>query len=90
MKLVNLRFQLSNPFDWDYFKNLGSISGRLSKNKYWELEHTFYGNSIVDCDVSLTTREDHAGFEIELGLLGYGVHFHIYDNRHWTGEGYNV
>lgn len=81
MKIFNLRTQLSLPFD--HFKNLGCISGRITKHTAWELEHTYYSGSLFDIDVSWSIREDHAGFEICLGLFGYGVHFHIYDTRHW-------
>jgi hypothetical protein len=28
----------------------------------------------------------HAGIEITVGLFGYGVHFHIYDIRHWDHD----
>jgi hypothetical protein len=81
MKIFNLRTQLSLPFD--HFKNLGCISGRITKHTAWELEHTYYSGSLFDIDISWSIREDHAGFEICLGLFGYGVHFHIYDTRHW-------
>ena len=81
MKIFNLRTQLSLPFD--HFKNLGCISGQITKHTAWELEHTYYSGSFFDIDVSWSIREDHAGFEICLGLFGYGVHFHIYDTRHW-------
>ena len=84
MKIFSLRTQIYLPFD--HFKNLGCISGRLSKHTAWELEHTYYSGSLLDIDTSLGIREDHAGFEITLGLFGYGVHFHIYDTRHWNCE----
>ena len=84
MKIFSLRTQIHLPFD--HFKNLGCISGRLSKHTAWELEHTYYSGSLLDIDTSLGIREDHAGFEITLGLFGYGVHFHIYDTRHWNCE----
>ena len=82
MKIFSLRTQISLPFD--HFKNLGSISGSINKHTAWELEHTYYTGSLFDIDVSWSIREDHAGFELCLGLLGYGVHFHIYDTRHWN------
>ena len=82
MKIFSLRTQISLPFD--HFKNLGSISGSIHKHTAWELEHTYYNGSLFDIDVSWSIREDHAGFELCLGLLGYGVHFHIYDTRHWN------
>ena len=82
MKIFSLRTQISLPFD--HFKNLGSISRSIHKHTAWELEHTYYNGSLFDIDVSWSIREDHAGFELCLGLLGYGVHFHIYDTRHWN------
>ena len=84
MKLFALRTHIGLPFD--YFKNLGSIHGRITEHTAWELEHTYYSGSLIDIDVSLSTREDHAGFEITLGVFGYGIHFHIYDTRHWNYE----
>lgn len=84
MKVFSLRTQISLPFD--NFKNLGCISGMLWCSKAWELEHSYYSGSLVDIDVQLTTQEDHAGFEITLGVFGYGVHFRIYDIRHWNHE----
>lgn len=84
MKLFNLQTQIYLPFD--YFKNLGCIHGRIGTNTSWELEHTYYSGSLLDVDVSLSVREHHAGFEIAVGLFGYGIHFRIYDTRHWNYE----
>ena len=81
MKVFSLRSSINLPFDT--FKNLGSISGKLTKHMAWELEHTYYSGTLYDIDISWSIREDHAGFELVLGLFGYGVHFHIYDTRHW-------
>jgi hypothetical protein len=33
-------------------------------------------------DFHISTKEDHAGISLTVGVLGYGVHFHIYDHRH--------
>jgi hypothetical protein len=84
MKILSLRTQIHLPFD--HFKNLGCISGRLSDHTAWELEHTYYSGILFDIDINWSIREDHAGFEFVLGLFGYGVHFHIYDTRHWNCE----
>jgi hypothetical protein len=83
LKLIDIRAQLTNPFDWDYFKSFGSISGKLFSKMYWEVEHNFYGNSLLDIDFHIAIKEDHAGISLTLGILGYGVHLHIYDCRHW-------
>ncbi len=83
MKLLHTRLELTNPWSKDRFKNLGCVSGRISKNLAWELEHTFYDGTIVDFDFSISRQEDHAGLECVLGVLTYGIHFRIYDIRHW-------
>jgi len=82
MKILQLRFNLATP--WELFKNLGCISGRLTRYKAWELEHTYYAGSLLDVDIEWSTGADHAGFTLALGILGYGVGFRIYDTRHWN------
>ena len=82
MKLINLRFNIATP--WDHFKSLGSLHGRLGRHKAWELEHTYYAGSAIDIDFVISLGEDHAGFELCLGLMGYGVGFRVYDTRHWN------
>jgi len=82
--MINLRFELQNPWTQDRFKNLGCVHGRIIKNKAWELEHTFYDGLLVDCECKFTTKGDHAGLDLVLGLFGYAIHFRIYDTRHWN------
>jgi hypothetical protein len=87
MNVLQFRFELSNIFNrWEWFKPLGSLSGRLFWHKAWELEHSYMSTMLIDIDISLTTRRDHAGLNITVGLLGYGVHFSLYDTRHWDYE----
>lgn len=83
MKLFELRAQLTNPCVPDYFKNFGAVYGRICQHWAWELEHCFYPRALVDIDISITAREDHQGFNFTVGVLGYGVHFTIYDTRHY-------
>ena len=83
MKLIDITFQLSLPIKWEYFRNLGSVSGQITKYKAWELEHTFYSDSLIDIDISYSVNQDHAGLNFVVGVLGYAVHFCIYDTRHW-------
>ena len=82
MKLINLRFNIATP--WEYFKSLGCLHGRLGQHKAWELEHNYYAGSLVDCEFSISTHTDHAGIDLGLGMLGYGIGFRIYDTRHWN------
>lgn len=84
--MINFRFEIQNPFSKDRFKNLGSLSGRLIKNKFWEIEHTFYDGLLLDFDFSIKRKCDHAGLSLVIGCLTYAVHLKIYDNRHWDHE----
>lgn len=87
MKIINLRFEISNPFDpWEFFKSLGCAHGKLTKYKAWELEHSFYTGLVADFELDWKCRTDHAGFGFSIGVLGYGVAFRIYDTRHWNYE----
>jgi len=84
MNILNFRFELSNMLDrWEFFKPLGSLGGRLFWHKAWELEHSYMSTMLIDLDISITACRDHAGLNITVGLLGYGVHFSLYDTRHW-------
>jgi len=84
--MINLRLEILNPWSRDRFKNLGSVSGKITQNKSWELEHTFCDSVIFDIEFKFTTKQDHAGLELVFGILGYEVHFRICDNRHWDYE----
>jgi hypothetical protein len=82
VKIFSFRTQIGMPFG--YFKNLGTLHGKLFEHKAWELEHTYYGGSLLDIDITLSTKEDHSGFEFVFGVFGYGINFRIYDTRHWN------
>jgi hypothetical protein len=85
MNIINIRFELANPFDrWDYFRNLGCVSGKLTRFKAWELEHTYYSPLLFDFEMRWNHKTDHAGIEFGIGIFGYGVNFRIYDTRHWN------
>jgi hypothetical protein len=84
--MIKFRLEIQNPWSKNLFKDLGSISGKLSKNKGWEIQHTFCDGSILDGVIDWTRRCDHAGLEIGIGLIGYGINFRIYDTRHWNQD----
>jgi hypothetical protein len=96
MNIVNIRIELSNPFDRrEFFKNLGCLSGKITKRLAWELEHSYLSTMLLDTDIRWTRGTDHAGIDIRIGILGYGIGFRIYDTRHWnydtdSWEIYNV
>lgn len=84
MNILNIRIEIANPFDrWEFFKDLGCVWGKLGKHLAWELQHSFYTGLIADFELRWNRHIDHAGFEFGIGLLGYGIHFRIYDTRHW-------
>jgi hypothetical protein len=80
MRIIDLNVCLAWP--WGKFKHLGSWSRKLSKHKVWELEH-YYAGSLLDLSLHVTAQQDHAGFEITAGILGYGIRATVYDVRHW-------
>jgi hypothetical protein len=84
--MIEFNFEIENPYySANDFKNIWDKSGQLTENKAWELQ--LYKNS--DCIVGLGFRfsfrgRDHAGLQINLGLLGYRFDMMVYDIRHWN------
>ncbi len=83
--MINISFSLRNPWS-NTFKNIWcKCSETPFKHKFVELE--FYrDSSLVSFSFSWTIRQSHAGLDIDIGLLGYNVHFNFYDNRHWNSN----
>ena len=79
--MINLKFELSNPFS-DRWANVYNTGGYLTENKSWEFQ-IMKTNTVVNASLCFTTRNDHAGLTLELGLLGFSGHLTIHDNRHW-------
>lgn len=82
--MINISFNIRNPYS-QQFKNLWARSWYVAKHKYLELE-VYRDSSLLSFNFSWTIRQSHAGLDIELGVLGYCVHFNVYDNRHWNNE----
>ena len=83
--MLNLNLNIRNPWS-NRFENLwNKVYSTPHPSKYIELE-VYKDACIFSFDFSLTTRQDHAGLSMELGLLGYCVHFNFYDIRHWNDE----
>lgn len=60
---------------------------KISKNKAWEFETgRFEEWSWFRFNLDLTRNCDHAGFRINIEVLGVWVEFSIYDTRHWSYE----
>jgi hypothetical protein len=79
--MIHLNLEIFNPHS-DYFKIGRVFSGNLFKHKFWELQ-LMRTNNLICLKFDLTTRQDHAGLNLELGLLSFNIAFTIYDHRHW-------
>lgn len=83
--MISLNFNIRNPYS-DAFKNLWNRAFATPfTNKFIELE-LYKDSSLVCCMLNWTIRQSHAGLDIELGVLGYTVHFMFFDSRHWNYE----
>jgi hypothetical protein len=79
---VNIR----HPGWWNRFANVKYWIGKTPiKHKYWELQ-VIKNDNLIRLEFEVTTQQDHAGLTLELGLLGYEIHFTFRDNRHWNQE----
>lgn len=59
--------------------------GQLFKYKYWEIE-TAKTRSVIHFQFHMTWKKDHAGLQLEFGLLNREILFTIYDCRHWNDQ----
>lgn len=83
--MINLKLSLTNPW-WHRFENIRSYHGSTPfKNKFWEFQ-LMKSDEILAVDLRISTRTDHAGFDLWIGLIGYAVNLVIYDNRHWNPD----
>jgi len=78
--MINFKFSLTNP--WKYrWNNLFAKHGMVTEIYAWEF-NGYRSSYIVDIDFHITTKADHAGLTIMLGLLGYHVEFLVYSIYH--------
>lgn len=66
------------------YKNILTGHGMITRRKGWEfqLAYTTLGH-LLDFETSYTIKEDHAGFRIQVIVLGLFAEFQVYDSRHW-------
>lgn len=82
--MIYFNFNLSNPFS-DRWANVCDKSWLLGKHKGAEVQ-VVKDNNVINIAFRFTTRTDHAGAVLELGLLGYSIYLQYYDTRHWDDE----
>lgn len=74
--MVHLYFTLRSGIG-AYFKDLGSVHGKLYKDWLWEIQHHYYSRQLVE--IQLQTD---GIFRLAVSVLGYGVDFSIYNKNH--------
>lgn len=83
--MIHLHLSLRNPFS-NRFSNIWSrVFDTPFASKCLELQ-IYRGTDLVSLFVTLTTRQDHAGLQAGIGLLGLNFEFNWYDSRHWNRE----
>lgn len=83
--MFNLKFNLTNPW-WDRFETVyWTAGGTPFEHKFYEVQ-VMKSDDIVAFDLRVTTRCDHAGIDLWLGLFGYSINLNFYDNRHWNSQ----
>jgi hypothetical protein len=83
--VFNICVNIRHPGWCERFENVKCLSGPVTKWKFWEVE-IIKNDNLLRFEFSFTTQTDHAGINLELGLLGYEIHFTFYDSRHWNSE----
>lgn len=81
-----IHFIIKIPFKRNDLKNMYYKEVSLSKNKFFSMEILKDTDYLVNISLEWTTTGDHAGLDINLGLLGYEVYLSIRDKRHWDYE----
>lgn len=83
--MIYFNINIRNPFS-SRFENLWTKSGGTPwVYKYWEVQ-VMKDDELIRIEFEFTTRQDHAGVRLELGLLGYKIAATVYDSRHWDHE----
>lgn len=84
--MIYLNLNVRNPWWAERFESIKTWFCRTPfKHKYIEVQ-VIKNDNLLRFEFEFTIRQDHAGANLELGLLGYEVHFTFYDNRHWNYE----
>ena len=84
--MIYFNISLRHPKWLGRFKSLRNWHGATPiPHKYWEVQ-IFKIDHLFRFEFGWTTRQDHAGISLELGLLGYEIDFTLYDSRHWDEE----
>jgi hypothetical protein len=68
----------------EIFKSYFTRTGKVSTNKYWEIQSYFYNFYMLELSVHFKwSGYSHAGPTVEIGIFGYYLVCKVYDCRHW-------
>lgn len=81
--MVFLILKLENPFIKGKFQNIFCTYFKVYKHKFFEFQITYYSSLLLEAEFSWTFKQDHAGVNLILGILGFSLNFKLYDSRHW-------
>jgi hypothetical protein len=77
VKLFKFPVWMTNTFRyWNYWS--------LSTNKTLEIQLECDWDTLIDVDVELSRKSDHAGISFSLGLFRHWININIHDSRHWN------
>jgi hypothetical protein len=84
--MIYIGFAIRNPFQ-QLHRMIKDWVIPVSKNKTIEIG-LYRNNSIIGGSFGITGfKQDHAGFNFDIDLLGYNLDFIFYDNRHYDERG---
>lgn len=81
--MLSLNFNIRNPWSQKFNTLWCRAYSTPLAHKYIELE-VYQDSSVLGFNINVTARQSHAGLDLDVGLLGYCVHFNLYDHRHWN------
>lgn len=86
--MIYLNAELKNPLAKEKWDNVFNRSWLLKRLKHKAAKFELYKENrlLVKVEFSLTSRTSHAGFRLNLGLLGYEASIQMHDTRHWDME----
>jgi len=83
--MIYFNFSLVNPFGKNNsHRQIFTKNGGITKNKFWEICVTKQKGLIISFGINWTTKQSHAGFDIDFGAFGYSMSLVISDDRHWN------
>ena len=66
------------------YKKYFSYYKPISKNKNIELEFFYSNYNLLNFEIDFhPIGRDHAGFGLDVNILGWELNFRLYDSRHW-------